>query len=52
MNEILVYTIMVQTNAQKYIEFSLYIQWTSTCFGQSCGHLQECKIQRLDTLEV
>jgi len=25
MNEILVYTIMVQTNAHKYIEFSLYM---------------------------
>lgn len=52
MNEILIHTIMVQTNAHKYIEFNLYIQWASMYFGQTCGHLQECKIQKLDTLKV
>jgi hypothetical protein len=44
-----IFTIMVQTDAHKYIELSLYTQLPPTCFGQSCGHLQVCKVQTLDT---
>jgi len=44
-------TIKVPTKAQKYIEFSVYTKW-NTCLGQPRGHLKECKIQRIDTLEV
>jgi hypothetical protein len=47
------YTIIIPTNAQKYInKISLYTQWTPTCFGQPCGHLQGYKIQSLDTIKV
>ena len=45
-----IYTIIVATNGPKYIETSLYIQWTSICFGQICSHLQGCTIQSIDTL--
>jgi hypothetical protein len=43
------YTIMVPTDAPKYIKISLFTQWTK-CFSQSCGHFKACKIQTLDTL--
>lgn len=45
-------TIMVTTNAHKHIESSLYAQWTATFVGQSCGHLQENKVQSLVTLKA
>jgi len=41
---------MIPTNAHKYIKISLYTKWTPTCFSQPCGHLQEYKIQRWNTL--
>jgi hypothetical protein len=46
-------TIVVPTDAHKYIEISLYscTQWPPTCFSQPCGHLQGDKIQRMDTLK-
>jgi len=25
----------------------LFTPWTSTCFGQPCGHFQGCNLQRL-----
>ena len=34
-------TVTEPTNAHKYIEISLGKQWTATCFGQPCVHLQE-----------
>jgi len=33
-------TIKIPTNAHKYVEISLYVYWTATCFGHGC------KIQR------
>ena len=47
-----VHSIMVLTNTKKYIEINSYIQRTTTCFSQPFGHLQECKIQKLDTLKA
>ena len=41
------YAVIVPTNAHKYTKISLYTQWTPTCFGEPCGHLQGCKLQRL-----
>jgi hypothetical protein len=41
------YAVIVPTNAHKYSKISLYTQWTPTCFGEPCGHLQGCKLQRL-----
>jgi len=38
-------------NTRKYIEISLYTHKSPSCFGQSCGHLQGCKIQRFDSLK-
>jgi hypothetical protein len=46
-----IYTIIVPTNAHKDFEISLYTQRPPTCFGQPCGHLQGCQIQRLNTLK-
>ena len=39
-------------NAHQGIKISLYTQWTATCFGQSCGHLQVCKVEMLDTVKA
>ena len=52
MYNIRTYTVIMTTNAHKYIEIILYAQCMPACFGQICGHLQVCKIQRLDTLKV
>ena len=43
-------TLYISINAHKYIKISLYMQWTPTCFGQPCGHLQGYKMQSFHTL--
>jgi hypothetical protein len=50
LNNTKVYTIMVPTDAHKYVTISLDTQRTPTRFGQPCGHHQGYKIQRLDIL--
>ena len=47
-----VYTIVVPTNVFTYIEISLYAQWFPVSFGQTCGHLQGVKMQRMDILMI
>jgi hypothetical protein len=39
-----------QQMQHRCIEIILSMEWTPTCFGQPCGHLQGSKIQRLDTV--
>ena len=45
------YTAMVPTGAHNYITFSLYTQWTHTCFDQPCVHIQGYKMGNLETLK-
>jgi len=38
------------THAKRCTGLPVYPQFTAKCLGQTYGHLQECKIQRLDKL--
>ena len=43
---------MIPANIHMNIQINLYTQGILTSFSQPWGHLQVCKVQRLDTLKV
>jgi len=42
----------MHNNGNKKVHLVLYVQWSSICFCQQCGHREGYKIQRLDIFKV